>query len=428
MLESPQLGLLQVAPGNPGTAANNVALDVDDHDAVVAHCIEHDIDLVVVGPEVPLVAGLADALGVAGVKCFGPSARAARLEGSKAFTREFAARHGIPGPRVASFTDPDDAIAWLDEIGVPVVVKADGLAAGKGVVIPENRAETEEAIRAMLEGGILGGAGLRVVLEERLSGPELSLIGFSDGVVAKTLPPAQDHKRVGAGDTGPNTGGMGAFAPVPGVSAEDIEAYRKQFLQATVDGMAAEANPYVGMLYAGLMLTDDGPRLIEYNCRFGDPEAQVLLPLVGADILDVLTACTDQSLGDIDLDIKPLSAVTVVVAAEGYPGPVVKGIPIPSVGDSSDVHVIHAGTTVDADGALVSSGGRVLNVVATGSELGSALDHAYEMVDTITTAEPRLFARPDIAWRHVDRQQAVATAVDGPAVDLTRSTETSGAR
>ncbi len=422
ILASARLGELQVAPGNPGTAANNVALDVDDHDAVVAHCLANEIDLVVVGPEVPLVAGLADALAVAGVKCFGPTARAARLEGSKAFTREFAARHGIPGPRVASFTEPESAIAWLDEVGVPVVVKADGLAAGKGVVIPEDRAETEAAIRAMLDGDLLGGAGLRVVLEERLIGPELSLIGFSDGVVAKALPPAQDHKRVGAGDTGLNTGGMGAFAPVPGVTAEDIAAYTAQFLQATVDGMAAEANPYVGMLYAGLMLTDDGPRLIEYNCRFGDPEAQILLPLLGADILDVLSACTDQSLGEIDLDIQPRTAVTVVVAAEGYPGPVVKGIPIPAVDEVAGVHVIHAGTALDADGSLVSSGGRVLNVVATGDELSSALGQAYAVVDSITAAEPRLFARPDIGWRHVSRPDA-----DQPSLDLTRSTETTGA-
>jgi phosphoribosylamine--glycine ligase len=412
---SPQLGLLQVAPGNPGTAPDNVVLDVDDHAAVVAHCVDHGIDLVVVGPEAPLVDGLADALAVAGIKCFGPTARAARLEGSKAFTRDFAERHRIPGPRVASFTDADAAIAWLDDIGVPVVVKADGLAAGKGVIIPDDRTATEVAIRSMLDDGSLGDAGRRVLLEERLTGPELSLIGFCDGLVAKALPPAQDHKRVGAGDTGPNTGGMGAFAPVPGVSAEDIEHYSEQFLQTAVDGMAAEANPFVGMLYAGLMLTDDGPRLIEYNCRFGDPEAQVLLPLVGADILDVLLACTDQSLGEIDLDIRHASAATVVVAAEGYPGPVTKGIPIPSVPDVDAVHVIHAGTAIDQSGALLSSGGRVLNVVGIDGELSSALDRAYAVVDSITVAEPRLFARPDIGWRHVPERRVAEGTVPSAA-------------
>jgi len=403
ILASPQLGELQVAPGNPGTAECNVVLDVDDHAAVVAHCQANSIHLVVVGPEVPLVAGLVDALAVANIKAFGPTARAARLEGSKAFTRDFAERHGIPGPRVASFTEIEPALAWLDEVGVAVVVKADGLAAGKGVIIPEDRAETEEAIRAMLGGEMLGDAGARVVLEERLSGPELSLIAFCDGLVAKPFPPAQDHKRVGEGDTGPNTGGMGAFAPVPGVSAEDIAGYTAQFLQATLDGMAAEANPFVGMLYAGLMLTDDGPRLIEYNCRFGDPEAQVLLPLLGADILDVMTACTDQSLADIDLAIGEGSAATVVVAAEGYPASATKNIPIPDVAVPDGAHIIQAGTTLDGE-QLLSSGGRVLNVVGTGADLDAALRSAYEVVDAVTAAEPRLFARPDIGWRHASNR------------------------
>ncbi len=412
ILTSPQLDELQVAPGNPGTVEYNVDLDVDDHAAVVAHCRANSIHLVVVGPEVPLVAGLVDALAVANIKAFGPTSRAARLEGSKAFTRDFAERHGIPGPKVASFTEIEPAIAWLDEVGVAVVVKADGLAAGKGVVIPEDRGETEDAIRSMLGGDLLGAAGARIVLEERLSGPELSLIAFCDGLVAKPFPPAQDHKRVGAGDTGPNTGGMGAFAPVPGVSAEDVATYTATFLQATLDGMAAEANPFVGVLYAGLMLTDDGPRLIEYNCRFGDPEAQVLLPLLGADILDVLTACTDQSLGDIDLDIGEGSAATVVVAAEGYPASATKSIPIPDVAVPDGAHIIQAGTALISDsldssesntGQLVSSGGRVLNVVGTGPDLDAALRSAYEVVDAITASEPRLFARPDIGWRHATR-------------------------
>lgn len=416
ILASRHLAELQVAPGNPGMASFNVELDVDDHGAVVEHCRANDIDLVIVGPEVPLVAGIVDALAVAGIKAFGPTSRAARLEGSKSFTREFAARHGIPGPRIGSFTDADDAIAWLDEIGVPVVVKADGLAAGKGVIIPADRDEAVEAIRSMLDGSLLGGAGARVLLEEKLEGPEVSLIGFCDGLVAKALPPAQDHKRVGVADTGPNTGGMGAFAPVPGVTADDIAAWTDQFLQTAVSGMAAEANPYVGMLYAGLMLTADGPRLIEYNCRFGDPETQVMLPLMGADILEIMTACTDQSLGDLDLQLASGAAATVVVAAEGYPASAAKGVPIPPVIDGLPAdraaHVIHAGTAI-ADDQLVSSGGRVLNIVGTGADLDAALDAAYVIVDQIVDAEPRLFARPDIGWRHSAARAATHPSPQG---------------
>lgn len=402
ILRSPSLTSLEVSPGNPGTTAHNIDLDTADHAAVVDHCVSSGVDLVVVGPENPLVAGIADALAVAGIKCFGPSARAARLEGSKTFTRDFAERHGIPGPRIASFTEVDAALAWLDEVDFPVVVKADGLASGKGVVLPENRVETERAIFGMLAEGSMGAAGARVVLEECMVGPEISLIAFCDGVVARALPPAQDHKRVGEGDTGPNTGGMGAFAPVPGFDDEQLQTLSDQFLQATVDGMAAEASPFIGMLYAGLMMTDDGPRLIEYNCRFGDPEAQILLPLVESDVLAVMMACTDGSLGELELKISSGTTATVVVAAEGYPDAPVRGIPIPSVDASERTQIIHAGTA-DSDGTLVSSGGRVLNVVGRGHDLASALDAAYEVVDTITAVEPRLFARADIGWRHGGR-------------------------
>ncbi len=398
ILASPLLTSLAVAPGNPGTAPHNVDLDVADHEAVVGYCVQHAIDLVVVGPEIPLVAGIVDALAVAGVKAFGPTRRAARLEGSKSFTREFAARHGIPSPRTASFTDPAAAIAWLDEIGLPVVVKADGLAAGKGVVIPEDRAETEQAIREMLTDGSMGDSGSRVLLEERIEGPELSLIAFCDGIVGRSLPPAQDHKRVGEGDTGPNTGGMGAFAPVPGVRAEDVAIYTEQFIQATLDGMRSEANPYIGMLYAGLMITADGPRLIEYNCRFGDPEAQVLLSLLESDVLEIMMACTDGSLGEQDFALSDDTAVAVVVAAEGYPATPSKHIPIPTVAVPTDVRIIQAGTALLHD-QLVSSGGRVLNVVSCGADLGDALQRCYQVVDQITAAERRLFARPDIGWR-----------------------------
>ncbi len=402
ILASPLLTSLAVAPGNPGTAEHNIDLDVTDHDAVVEWCRAHDTDLVVVGPEVPLVAGIVDALAVAGIRAFGPTRAAAQLEGSKTFTREFAARHGIPGPRIASFTEAEPAIAWLDELGVPVVVKADGLAAGKGVVIPESTEETVEAIRSMLSGETLGDAGARILLEERLDGPEVSLIGFCDGLVARGLPTAQDHKRVGEGDTGLNTGGMGAYTPVPGIDADQYDELVATFLQRTVDGMAAEGNPFIGMLYAGLMLTADGPRLIEYNTRFGDPEAQILLALLESDVLAIMMACTDGSLAEHDLAVSPGAAAIVVVAAEGYPGTAAKHVPIPEVEIAPPVQLIHAGTALTDEGSLVSNGGRVLNIVATGDDLRAALNAANNVVAEIVAAEPKLFARRDIGFRALD--------------------------
>ncbi len=400
LLASPRLGKLSVAPGNPGTPDHNVDLNVDNHDDVLIFCAEAGVDLVVVGPEVPLVAGLVDVLAGAGIRAFGPTAAAAQLEGSKWFTRTFAARHGIPGPACKDFDNAAQALAWLDEIGVPVVVKADGLAAGKGVVVPNDRAETEAAIREMLPAN----GGHRIVLEERMEGEELSLIGFCDGTTAKTLPPAQDHKRVGEGDTGPNTGGMGAFAPVPNVTQAQIAELEAQFLQATVDGMAADGTPYVGMLYAGLMLTPDGPRLVEYNCRFGDPEAQILLPLLETDVLDVMEACVDGELADTALDISDESAVTVVVCAAGYPAAAAKGVALPTVELNAATQLVHAGTAM-VEGKLVTSGGRVMNVVATGDNLSAALDNAYGVVDQFTETDG-LFARPDIGWRHASRSSA----------------------
>lgn len=409
---------LLVSPGNAATARFNVSLDLDDHQEILTFCESERIDLVIVGPEAPLVAGLADDLKACGVACFGPSGAAAQLEGSKAFTREFASRHGIPGPRSAKFTDVEQAVAWLDEVGKPVVVKADGLAAGKGVVVPEDRVETERAIFEMLSGEALGDAGTTIVLEERMEGEELSLIGFCDGSMVKALPPAQDHKRVGEGDMGPNTGGMGAFAPVPGVTATQVLEFTTSFLQRAVDGMATEGTPYVGMLYAGLMLTPDGPRLIEYNCRFGDPEAQVLLALLDSDLVEVMMACIEGRLDDIELHTRGGTAATVVVAAEGYPAEPVKGIPIPEVTVGS-AQLLHAGTTVDENGNLVSSGGRVLNVVGTGSDLASALDSAYNVVDQLTGDDSRFFARTDIGWRHLPRN-----AYEDAGVSLTAGAAT----
>lgn len=407
VLRSPKLTELFVAPGNAGTAANNVVLDPGDHAAVIDFCETAGVDLVVIGPEAPLVAGLADELTTAGVACFGPSAAAAQLEGSKSFTRTFAAAAEIPQPVAATFDDSASAIAWLDEVGVPVVVKADGLAAGKGVVIPESRAETEAAIREMLDEGAFGDASARIVLEERMVGEELSLFGISDGTTVVALATAQDHKRVGAGDTGLNTGGMGAFAPVPGIDAERQAELSRLFLEPTIWAMAEAGTPYVGVLFAGLMLTEAGPRLVEYNCRFGDPEAEVILPLLGSDALELFAAAATGELAHVDVQMSSAVAATVVVAADGYPTSPSKGVPIelPELPDGAIV--FHAGTALDDDGALVSSGGRVLSVTGLGADLDAALATSYSVVDQITG--DGLFARPDIGWRHASRSMPEET-------------------
>ncbi len=413
---SPLLRSLAVAPGNAGTANHNVEVDLNgdgaDNDAIVEYCRDEGIDLVIVGPEAPLVAGLADALGRSGIACFGPSAAAARLEGSKSFAREFAARHDIPGPVTASFTSVAEAIEWLEEFDRPVVVKADGLASGKGVLIPETRVETERAIYDLLADRALGDAGATVVLEERLEGEELSLFGIADGTTIVPIGTAQDHKRVGEGDTGLNTGGMGAFAPVPGMSDIEPELV-SQFLDAAVAGMAAEHTPYVGVLFAGIMLTEDGPRLIEYNCRFGDPEAQVLMPLIGSDVLELMAAAARGQLAGARVEmVSDLTAATVVVAANGYPTSPAVGIPIPDLEIPDEVSIIHSSTRVD-DGRVVSTGGRVLSVTGTGSDLAEALDRVYGVVDQLVNDE--LFARSDIGHRYVTRTAASGESEGGSA-------------
>ncbi len=410
--QSPILASLAVAPGNAGTAESNVAIDTTDSAAVVAYCQAEGIDLVVVGPEAPLVAGLADAVTEAGVACFGPSAAAAQLEGSKSFARDFAARHGIPGPVCRAFTEVGPALEWLDEFDKPVVVKADGLASGKGVLIPETRVETERAIYDLLADRALGDAGATVVLEERLEGEELSLFGIADGTTIVPIGTAQDHKRVGEGDTGLNTGGMGAFAPVPGMSDIEPELV-SQFLDAAVAGMAAEHTPYVGVLFAGIMLTEDGPRLIEYNCRFGDPEAQVLMPLIGSDVLELMAAAARGQLADARVElVSDLTAATVVVAANGYPTSPAVGIPIPDLEIPDEVSIIHSSTRVDR-GQVISTGGRVLSVTGTGSDLAEALDRVYGVVDQLVNDE--LFARSDIGHRYVTRTAASGESEGGSA-------------
>lgn len=401
-IASPTLSELFVAPGNAGTAAHNVVLDTSDNQAVVEWATEQRIDLVVVGPEVPLVAGLADAVTAAGIACFGPSAAAAQLEGSKSFTRTFAESVDVPQPQSATFSASADAIAWLDDVGVPVVVKADGLAAGKGVVIPDSRQETEDAIREMIDGAAFGESSATIVLEERMVGEELSLFGICDGTRAIALATAQDHKRVGDGDTGLNTGGMGAFAPVPGIDAARQAELAELFLTPIVAGMAAAGTPYVGVLFAGIMLTETGPKLVEYNCRFGDPEAEVILPLLDSDGLELMHAAATGRLDQVEVRMSDGVAATVVVAADGYPTAPIKGVAIRLPDTDDSVTVFHAGTARPGED-LVSSGGRVLAVTGVGANLDEALDASYAVVDQITGNG--LFARSDIGWRHATRSR-----------------------
>lgn len=403
---SPLCDRLFIAPGNPGTAAcgENVALDVADHAAVVTFCRDRAIDLVVVGPEAPLVAGLVDDLAEAGIKAFGPRKAAAQLEGSKAFTKELCREFGIPTAAFARFTDEAAARAHVREAGAPIVVKADGLAAGKGVVVAETVREAEEAI-AMMFGGGLGAAGTEVVIEECLVGEEASFFAIADGKTAIPLASAQDHKRVFDGDRGPNTGGMGAYSPAPVMTPALEREVMERIILPTVAGLAARGTPYVGVLYAGLMITAQGPKLIEYNARFGDPECQVLMPRMKSDLVPVMLAACDGMLSDVDVRWWDDAALTVVMATKGYPGAVEKGSVIRGVAEAEaldDVIVFHAGTKDDG-GRIVANGGRVLNITATGRTVKEAQTRAYEAVARIDW--PEGFCRSDIGWRAVAREE-----------------------
>ncbi len=423
---SPRLGSLFVAPGNGGTVAHNVSLAVEDHDAVTEFCRANDVELVIVGPEAPLVAGLADDLRAADVAVFGPGAQAAQLEGSKGFAREFARRYDIPGPMFRSFDSVEPALAWIDEIDSSVVVKADGLASGKGVIVPENQVEAERAVFDFLSERTMGDAGSTIVIEEQLVGEEISLFGIADGERVAVLGTAQDHKRVGEGDTGLNTGGMGAFSPVPGKYGLE-EELAELFLQPVVDGMIKDGNPYIGVIYAGLMLTEDGPRLIEYNCRFGDPEAQVLLPLLDCDLLELIDAAANGRLDHVvpGLEVprrQDQTAATVVVAAAGYPASPATGVVVPQADqlgvDLGGVEVIHASTRVGPDGVVENTGGRVVSVTGVGEDLADALTRVYLVVGRLLNDQ--LFARRDIGWRY-----APADAYSRAGVSLTSAAEVS---
>ncbi len=397
---------LYAAPGNPGIAdhAQLVALDVTDHAAVVAFCEDKRIGLIVIGPEAPLVDGLADSLRAAAFPVFGPSRAAAQLEGSKGFTKDMCARADIPTGAYQRVTALEPALAALDGFTIPVVVKADGLAAGKGVTVAFTREEAEEALREIFSGRF-GSAGAEAVIEEFLDGEEASFFALTDGSTIVPFGSAQDHKRVGDGDTGPNTGGMGAYSPAP-VLTPELEAQAiARILAPTVQEMAASGTPYSGVLYAGLMLTRAGPQLIEYNCRFGDPECQVLMMRLESDLGEILLACAENRLGSIEPPrFSPDTALTVVMAAEGYPGTPQQGGRIDGIpaAEATGAKVFHAGTALGIDGVLTAKGGRVLNVTARGASVRAAQAGAYAGVDAIRF--PEGFCRRDIGWREVARE------------------------
>jgi phosphoribosylamine--glycine ligase len=401
LVASPLLTKLWCAPGNPGTAdlAENVPIGVMDIAALVDFARDNQVDLVVPGPEAPLVAGIADAMGLAGIACCGPSAAAARLEGSKSFTKEVCDAAGIPTALWERFEDAAAAREFVRRRGAPIVVKADGLAAGKGVVVAASEAEAEAAIADFMERGTLGESGASVVIEECLFGEEVSLFAMCDGTTAIPLGSAQDHKRVGDGDTGPNTGGMGAYSPPPALSPALEHAAMERIIRPALAEMARQGTPFRGILFAGLMVTAEGPKLIEFNVRFGDPECQVLMVRLMDDLLPALLAVCDGELAHIALRFRPRPALGVVMATRGYPGDYPRHTPIGSLEAAAAVPgatIFHAGTDL-RDGHLVSSGGRVLTVVGEGDDLAAARRVAYQAVGRIDW--PRGFCRGDIGWR-----------------------------
>jgi phosphoribosylamine--glycine ligase len=400
LAQSPELGVLHAAPGNPGIAelASLVALETADHGAVVSFCRAHDIGLVIVGPEAPLVAGIADALGAAGVPVFGPSVAAAQLEGSKGFTKDLCARQAIPTARYRRFTKAAAARDYVENGGVPVVIKADGLAAGKGVTVATTREEAVKAIDACFDGEF-GAAGAEVVVEEFLEGEEASLFCICDGEKALFFGTAQDHKRAFDRDRGPNTGGMGAYSPALPMTEAVTARVMREIIEPTLAGMKAAGTPFRGVLYAGLMLTEAGPQLIEYNVRFGDPECQVLMPRLESDLLPILLAAARGDLAGIEPRWSSERALTVVMATDGYPGAYATGSEIRSLPGASDKAMIfHAGTAW-LGGRLIANGGRVLDVTATGESVREAARRAYDLLEQVEWDEG--FWRSDIGHRAI---------------------------
>jgi len=391
LARSPQVDEVVVVPGNPGTEnepkCRNLSIAADDQPAIIAAARQLMVRLVVVGPEAPLVAGLVDGLEEAGIPAFGPTAAAAQLEGSKAHCKEFLLRYGIPTGQCETFTDADEALAYLDQCELVPVVKASGLAAGKGVIVAETMDEARSAVESILRDGRFGSAGAELLLEERLRGPEISVLAFCDGHTFLLMPSAQDHKRLADGDHGPNTGGMGAFHPSPVASPELLDQVGREVFQPTLEAMAGEGRPYRGVLYAGLMLTSHGPKVIEFNCRFGDPETQVVLPLLASDALELFEACRNGQLSAVAPVWHSDAAVTVVAASAGYPEHSSAAVPIFGIGDAEKLgtKVFHAGTSRDpVSGAVMASGGRVLAVTAVRASLDEAADAAHAGIDCIS--------------------------------------------
>lgn len=407
LASSPLCAQLYVAPGNGGTGlvGVNVALNENDGAAVTSFAQDHQIGLVVIGPEAPLVAGVADAVRAAGIPCFGPGAAGAQMEGSKKFSKELMERAGIPTAAYASFTNADDALAYVREQGAPLVVKADGLAAGKGVIVATELEQAEEAVRECF-GGTFGDAGSTVVVEEMLTGPECSLLAFTDGKTVRPMDTAQDHKRALEGDKGPNTGGMGVYSPVP-IVTEDEHAAMVAVMDKAVAQLASEGIDYRGCLYGGFMLTPSGPKVLEFNARFGDPETQVILPRLENDLVEVMLACAEQRLDQVELAWKTDYAVSVVLTSAGYPGSYEKGKVITGIADAEamdNVTVYHAGTAVSEAGEIVTAGGRVLDVTALAPTFEEARNRAYEACEKIDFEGKTL--RHDIGLRALHGRSA----------------------
>jgi phosphoribosylamine--glycine ligase len=408
--QSPLVEKVYVAPGNAGTVreakVENITIGAEEIHSLIEFAQENDIDLTIVGPEAPLVMGIVDAFQEAGLRCFGPTKGAAQLEGSKAFTKDFLARHHIPTAAYGNFTDMDAALAYVRQQGAPIVIKADGLAAGKGVIVAMTLAEAEAAVRDMLAGNAFGEAGHRVVIEEFLQGEEASFICMVDGEHILPMATSQDHKARDNGDTGPNTGGMGAYSPAPVVTPEVHERILREVIEPTVQGMAAEGNPYTGFLYAGLMISPDGaPKVIEYNCRFGDPETQPIMMRLDSDLVALCEAALEGKLDQVSIDWDPRAALGVVLAAGGYPGDYHKGDVITGLptADSADAKVFHAGTA-EHDGQVVTAGGRVLCAVGLGDTVSAAQARAYELTRQISW--DKVYYRTDIGHRAVAREQS----------------------
>jgi phosphoribosylamine--glycine ligase len=404
LAQSPRLGKLFAAPGNPGIAeqAQIVAIDPADHRATVDFCLKNSVELIVIGPEAPLVDGLADNLRTMGFCVFGPNRIPAQLEGSKGFTKDLCARHGIPTARYVRASDKLAAEAALEDFPAPLVVKADGLASGKGVVVCATQEEAQAALDTMFEGSF-GAAGSAVVIEEFLEGEEASLFALTDGIVVLPFGSAQDHKRAGDGDTGPNTGGMGAYSPAAVLTSELEARAMDEIVRPTIEAMAAQGTPYSGILYAGLMLTAEGPKLIEYNVRFGDPECQVLMMRLESDVLELMYAVARGRLAEAEPPrFSGEAALTVVMAASGYPGAPESGGSVGGLDEAgkAGAMIFHAGTALDGD-RLVARGGRVLSVTATGGTVAEAGERAYEAVAKIDF--PSGFCRRDIGWREIAR-------------------------